>query len=556
MLKHVKQKCILVILFVALFFVSANILVFSTTEVQGVDIVESIDLPGEDPAGLAWDGHYFWNADNEDNKFYKLNRSTGEVVDSIDFPPEWSPEKGPGALTWDGSSLWALSGDIYRIDSSTGEVIDSFPLPAKTRPQGLTWDGDALWYSDDANNKIYRINPSTGAVVSTIDSPEYNQETLAWDGHYLWIATVTYVPGDPSGKVVFYKISPSTGAVKESFPYPFGAPGDMAWDGHYLWVMDTHEDKIHKIDLVAESRPSVEITTPSSGDTVQGIITIFAYAKDADGIEKVDFYIDGSLVYTDTYSSDSMYTYDWDSSSVSNGKCTVQITAYDMFGNTNSDRITVTVNNAALGEPIEPYWGNLKVGDEMRWYSPPVSPGDAMFGVHTYELEILAIYEKSLKVEFNGKIATLTSGDLWPWICPAALIQENKDVTLKYYEYNGSTYVAAYLVRYTSWDQNRHENPASPLTWDNRYEYWWDYSTGILVKYERTQRNYAVAFELSLKHTNANLTTLEMIPGYQLLILQGFLKKYWIALVVIIALVSIVIVALYRRTRYQKKKTT
>ncbi|MCP8323651.1 MAG: Ig-like domain-containing protein [Candidatus Methylarchaceae archaeon HK02M2] len=550
MTKHTKQKRILVILFVALFFVSANILVFCTTEVQGVDIVESFDPPGEDPDGLAWDGNYLWNADNEDHKIYKLNPSTGEVVTSIEFSPKWHLSD----LTWGESSLWAFTGDIYRINPSTGEVIKSFESPGKYHPGGLAWDGQSLWHSDYEENKINRINPSTGEVIKSFDSPGNNPEGLAWDGHYLWIATVSR--SSMRSNAIIYKVSPSTGAVKDSFSYPDKGVSDLAWDGHYLWIIDNDDDKIYKIDLVAESRPSVEITTPSSGDTVQGIITIFAYAKDADGIDKVDFYIDGSLAYTDTNPSNNMYAYDWDSTSVSNGKCTVKITAYDNFGNTNSDAITVSVNNVALEEPIEPYWGNLRVGNEMQWYRPPVSPGDVMFGVHTYELEILAIYEKSLKVEFNGKIDTLTSDDLWPWIYPEALIQENNDVILKEYEYNGSIYVAAYLIQYDSWDPKTSENPAFSLNWHKRYEFWWDYSTGILIKYEITQRDYGVAGELSLKHTNANLTTPEMIRGYQLLNLQGFLKKYWIALVVIVALVSIVIVVLYRRARLQKKKNT
>ncbi|MFX1520516.1 MAG: hypothetical protein ACFFCD_11405 [Promethearchaeota archaeon] len=201
----------------------------------------------------------------------------------------------------------------------------------------------------------------------------------------------------------------------------------------------------------------------------------------------------------------------------------------------------------SIVEEEEPYWGNLKVGDKMRWYlresyhNAPTEWYD--------ELEILEIQGESLKVEYNhtsaysyGEIviiklekATWASDELWPFIYPAALLQENEDVIVKTYKRSrfGITYIAAYLKTGGS-------------------EYWWDYNTGILFAY--TPPSSYMQETQTLVYTNAKLTTPEM--RYLPLFLKEFLNEYWITLVVSVALVSIVIVVLYRRTRYQKKKHT
>ena len=54
--------------------------------------------------------------------------------------------------------------------------------------------------------------------------------------------------------------------------------------------------------------PTVSISSHSSGQSVKGIITITVTTQDNEGISKVEFFIDDSLVLTDT---ESPYQYEW-----------------------------------------------------------------------------------------------------------------------------------------------------------------------------------------------------------------------------------------------------
>ena len=61
-----------------------------------------------------------------------------------------------------------------------------FASPDST-PQGLAWDGQYLWLAGDNQNRIYKLNPSTGEVITYFASPDSDPTGLTWDGQYLWL---------------------------------------------------------------------------------------------------------------------------------------------------------------------------------------------------------------------------------------------------------------------------------------------------------------------------------------------------------------------------------
>jgi hypothetical protein len=91
-----------------------------------------------------------------------------------------------------------------------------------------------------------------------------------------------------------------------------------------------------------DTPPDVVITNPTDGATVSGTVTVQATASDDDGVTKVEFYVDGDLRTSDTVSP---YTYTWDTTIESNGNHTLEAIAYDTISQTDSDEISVTVNN-------------------------------------------------------------------------------------------------------------------------------------------------------------------------------------------------------------------
>jgi chitodextrinase len=95
--------------------------------------------------------------------------------------------------------------------------------------------------------------------------------------------------------------------------------------------------------------PTVSITSPTAGSNVSGSVNIAASATDNVGVTRVDFFIDGIIVSSNSISP---YTVSWDSKTVGNGSHSITTKAYDSAGNVGtSTPVSVNVQN---GDTILP----------------------------------------------------------------------------------------------------------------------------------------------------------------------------------------------------------
>ena len=91
--------------------------------------------------------------------------------------------------------------------------------------------------------------------------------------------------------------------------------------------------------------PSVSVTSPASGATVSGSITVTATASDDRGVAGVQFQLDG--VNGGAEDATAPYSVSWDTTTASNGSHTLTAIARDAAGNhTTSAPVTITVSNA------------------------------------------------------------------------------------------------------------------------------------------------------------------------------------------------------------------
>jgi len=90
--------------------------------------------------------------------------------------------------------------------------------------------------------------------------------------------------------------------------------------------------------------PTVTITSPASGATVSGTVSVQGSASATAGLSKVSFYINGTLMAT---ASSSPFSFSWNTTSQTSGTDTVSVTAYDTLGNSNTASVSININNAA-----------------------------------------------------------------------------------------------------------------------------------------------------------------------------------------------------------------
>ncbi|HSX14696.1 MAG TPA: Ig-like domain-containing protein [Candidatus Saccharimonadales bacterium] len=117
----------------------------------------------------------------------------------------------------------------------------------------------------------------------------------------------------------------------------------------------TTDSKIYAADTASQSdttAPSVSISQPLAGASVSGTTTLAAIASDNVGVTKVEFYVNGTLVGSDT---SSPYNASWNTAGYANGSYSISAIAYDAAGNTRvSVAVGVTVNNLVVTDTTPP----------------------------------------------------------------------------------------------------------------------------------------------------------------------------------------------------------
>ncbi|MBI5868049.1 MAG: hypothetical protein HZB43_07155 [candidate division Zixibacteria bacterium] len=110
----------------------------------------------------------------------------------------------------------------------------------------------------------------------------------------------------------------------------------------FLLLASTCSKKQNKTDV-----PEVTIIAPGDGSPVEDTVTIEVDVTDADGVARVEFYIDSVLRYTD---NTSPYTYAWDCTFLPDGSThTIQVKAIDVASNDSTTApIIVSAHNARL----------------------------------------------------------------------------------------------------------------------------------------------------------------------------------------------------------------
>jgi Leucine-rich repeat (LRR) protein len=89
--------------------------------------------------------------------------------------------------------------------------------------------------------------------------------------------------------------------------------------------------------------PTVSISSHSSGQTINEIVTITVTTEDNEGISQVEFFIDDSLVLTDI---ESPYEYEWNTTHYDNSEHIIKVISYDNVDNsTESEPILLIVLN-------------------------------------------------------------------------------------------------------------------------------------------------------------------------------------------------------------------
>ncbi len=113
-----------------------------------------------------------------------------------------------------------------------------------------------------------------------------------------------------------------------------------------------------------DASPIVSITNPGDGTTVSGSVMVTAEATDDNGVNQVEFFVDGESIGVDEDGTDG-WSWEWDTSAYSEGShVIIMATATDTAGQTDSHTVDVTVDNPAPTQTI--HVGDLEAEKNIK----------------------------------------------------------------------------------------------------------------------------------------------------------------------------------------------
>jgi sugar lactone lactonase YvrE len=209
--------------------------------------------PGPQPNGLhaAEDG--LWCIDQVDNKLYRQDYETGEVL----FEAQTDTVHSSG-ITIGGGHIWIASTyerKIAKLDPATGQTIAKYDSPGSgivawregapdagpTGAHGLEWREGQLYVAAPPSQMIHVMNPETWEEVHRFRAPGLRVHGLAWaDDGTLWVA-------DTSAGTVC-RLSTSDGRILEVIRVeaPAEVHGLTIQEG-VLWYCDAHIQEMNRL---------------------------------------------------------------------------------------------------------------------------------------------------------------------------------------------------------------------------------------------------------------------------------------------------------------------
>ncbi|MDD3492258.1 MAG: Ig-like domain-containing protein [Candidatus Thermoplasmatota archaeon] len=173
-----------------------------------------------------------------------------------------------------------------------------------------------------------------GWTVTPVSNPgwTFKASTLEW----------VYMGGLTTGQTstIVYDVTVPAGAAEMTY----SLSGQVSAFGAGPFVVTGETDVVVETAAVPNNPPTVAITSPADGATVSGTVAITGTASDTDGTV-TSVQIRGNGGTWTTVTGTTSWSFNWDSTSVSDGSFTIDARSYDGTDYSALDSVTVTVDN-------------------------------------------------------------------------------------------------------------------------------------------------------------------------------------------------------------------
>lgn len=289
-------------------------------------------------------------------------------------------------------------------------------------------DITSAWGYITLNSYYYEGNPYFTDYMKLIFAHEYGHHYTLWHKWVTWdLGAGVRFPDS------YYSIRPLSKAttapdyskgwgncdaeiIAEDYSYLYSGYGYHAMAGTYgypsagtrTWIVNEPSGPGAAPAGGTDNVPTVSLTAPANGATISASVELSATASDDNGISKVEFYIDSTLVAEDT---SSPYSTTLNTLSYGNGAHTLKARAIDTASQTAESAVSVTISNAGADSTNPTVAIEAPVGNPYAWAADDLYiKVTATDNVKVSKLELF-INDFLVATENNKELMER----VWPW---------------------------------------------------------------------------------------------------------------------------------------------
>ncbi len=286
-------------------------------------------------------------------------------------------------------------------------------------------DITSAWGYITLNSYYYEGNPYFLDYMKLILSHEYGHhytlyyKWVVWDlgaGSRFPDAYYNVRPLTKSGTTYDYSLgwaNSDAEIIAEDYSYLYSGYGYHAMSGTYgypsagtrTWLIN--EPNGPGAPPAGDNPPLVSLTAPAAGATISGSVEFSASASDDNGVSKVEFYLDSTLVAEDT---GLPYSTTLNTLSYGNGVHTLKARAVDSASQTAESTVSVTISNVGADAENPLVVINDPADNPHAWAS-----GDLY--IRSTATDNVAVQKIELYIN-DYLVATENDGSMeriWPW---------------------------------------------------------------------------------------------------------------------------------------------
>jgi len=339
----------------------------STTRVVSRGTTETI-FNSLDPARVYWIAVTSIDTSANESAFSMVvsaqPRDTTPPTVSLTSPASGTVLSGVKPVTASAADDVGVSGVLFKVDGSAIGAEDT------TSPYAISWDTTTAGNGPHTLTAVARDaggNTTTSAAVNvTVSNPDTTPPVVSITspapGASLQASvSLSATASDNIGVagVRFRLDGANLGAEDTTSPYAISWDTTTVANGPHTLTAVARDAAGNTATSAAVSvnvnnpditSPTVSLTAPATGASLQSSVTVSALASDNVGVVGVRFRLDGANMGAED--TTSPYAISWDTTTVGNGPHTLTAVARDAAGNTaTSAAVSVTVNNPDTTPP-------------------------------------------------------------------------------------------------------------------------------------------------------------------------------------------------------------